>query len=242
MEDDHVVVVNKPAGLLSLPDRFNAELANMRGLLRDRYGEIFVVHRLDRETSGVMIFAKNAEAHKHLSEQFEHHTADKRYHAIVSGIVEKDHFTINIPITNDTRRKGLMRPSAKGKDARTDITVLERFRMATLIECALITGRTHQIRVHCSAVGHALLVDPDYGTASEFKLSTIKRRFNVAKGMEERPVISRLTLHSYKLTVTHPHTGEPLTVEAPYPRDFAAAVQVLRKYAAPYTSTWDTWG
>lgn len=241
-EDAYLVAINKPSGLLSLPDRFNAALPNVRTMMKERYGEIFMVHRLDRETSGVMIMAKTAEAHQHLSEQFEHHRAEKRYHAIVKGIVERDTFSVTIPLAADPRRKGLMKPSAKGKEAHTDITVIERFRAATLLECRLITGRTHQIRVHCSAIGHPLLVDPDYGSGEAFLLSTIKRRFNLAKGTEERPVIDRLTLHSYQLVVTHPATGEPLTIQAEYPRDFAALLQVLRKYSAPYTSTWDTWG
>lgn len=239
LEDDAVLVVNKPPGLLSLPDRWDASIPNIRTLMTERYGEIFIVHRLDRETSGAMILAKTADAHRALSQQFEHHQADKRYHAIVSGIVERDAFPIDIPIAHDPRRKGLMKPSAKGKEARTEVKVLERFRMASLLECTLVTGRTHQIRVHCSSIGHALLVDPDYGGSSGFLLSTIKRRYNLAKGEEERPIIDRLTLHSHTLEFTHPTTGERTRAEAPYHRDFAASLQVLRKYAAPYTSTWD---
>ncbi len=236
-EDDHVVVVNKPAGLLSVPDRFDRTLPSVRALLENRYGSIFMVHRLDKETSGVMIAAKNAEAHRHLNDQFEHHTANKRYHAIVQGIVERDKFPIDIPIMPDSKRKGLMRPSARGKEARTEILVLERFRLATLLECTLVTGRTHQIRVHCSAIGHPLLVDPDYGGAPALLLSTLKRRYNLKKNTVERPIIDRVTLLAYALTVIHPATGEPLSVQCEYPRDFAAALQVLRKYAAPYTSS-----
>lgn len=239
LEDNDVLVVSKPPGLLSLPDRFDPSIPNLRTMMKERYGEIFIVHRLDRETSGVMIMAKNAEAHRSLSEQFEQHQVDKRYHALVRGIVERDTFPIDIPIASDPRRKGLMKPSARGKEARTEVQVLQRFRVATLLECRLITGRTHQIRVHCSAIGHPLLVDPDYGSSKEFLLSTIKRRFNVAKGETERPIIDRLTLHSRSLTFQHPSTGEAVTVTADYPRDLAATLQVLGKYAAPYTSTWD---
>lgn len=237
-EDDHIVVVEKPSGLLSLPDRFDATLPNVRTMMRERYGDIFMVHRLDRETSGVMILAKNAEAHRHLNDQFEHHTARKIYHAIVSGVVERDAFPIDIPIASDPKRKGLMKPSARGKEAHTDIRVLERFRVASLLECTLITGRTHQIRIHCSAIGHPLLVDPDYGSTEAFMLSAIKRRFNLKKNSDERPVIDRLTLHAYQLTVQHPATNEEVTFVSEHPRDFAAALQVLRKYSAPYTSEW----
>lgn len=240
-EDESVVLVDKPSGLLSLPDRFDASLPNVRHILTARYGEIFIVHRLDRETSGIMLAAKTAEAHKGLSEQFEHHRVTKKYHAIVSGIVERDEFPINIPIATDAKRKGLMRPSARGKEALTNVAVLERFRIATLLECTLITGRTHQIRVHCSAIGHPLLVDPDYGTTSEFMLSAIKRRFNLKKDTIERPVIDRLTLHAHEIQFTHPVTQERIGFVSPHPRDISAALQVLRKYSAPHTSalTWD---
>lgn len=240
-EDDEVVVVDKPSGLLSLPDRFDVSIPNVRHLLAERYGQIFIVHRLDRETSGIMVAAKTAEAHKALNEQFEHHQVDKRYHAIVSGIVERDSFPIDIPIVPDPKRKGLMRPSARGKDARTEITVIERFRLATLIQCTLITGRTHQIRVHCSAIGHPLLVDPDYGTTSEFLLSAIKRRYNLKKETQEQPVIARLTLHAHELQFVHPTSNKPMQFLSPYPRDFHAAIKVLRKYSAPHTNTlqWD---
>lgn len=236
-EDNSLLVIDKPAGLLSLPDRFDAALPNVRRILDERYGKIFMVHRLDRETSGVMIAAKTAEAHKHLNDQFEHHTVRKVYHAIVGGIVEKDTFPINIPITTDTKRKGLMRPSARGKEALTLVTVLEKFRIATLLECTLVTGRMHQIRVHCAAIGHPLLVDPDYGKTKEFMLSSIKRRYNLKKDTAERPLISRLTLHAQSIAFTHPDTSTMVTVQSEYPRDFQATIKTLRKYSAPHTST-----
>jgi RluA family pseudouridine synthase len=237
--DAAMVVVNKPAGLLSIPDRFDQTLPSVKVMVREQYGSAYVVHRLDRETSGVMLMPLTPEAHKALNDQFEHHTVVKTYEAIVSGIVDKDEMTIDIPITPDTRRKGLMKPSAKGKEARTILRVLERFRLATHVECDLITGRQHQIRVHCSAIGHPLLVDADYGTSSSFLLSSIKRRYNVSKGETERPLIDRLTLHARRIAFDHPETGTRMTVEAPPPKDFSATLQVLRKYAAPYASTFD---
>lgn len=237
--DASLVVVNKPAGLLAIPDRYDLTLPSVKSLVREQFGSAFVVHRLDKDTSGVMLMALTAEAHKHLNAQFEHHTVVKTYEAIVSGIVERDEMTIDIPIAPDTRRKGLMKPSAKGKEARTILRVLERFRLATHIECDLITGRQHQIRVHCSAVGHPLLVDADYGTSAAFLLSSIKRRYNIRKGETERPIIDRLTLHARRISLEHPDSGERVTYEAEPPKDFAAALQVLRKYAAPYASTFD---
>lgn len=237
--DASLVVVNKPAGLLSIPDRYDQTLPSVKAMVREQFGSAYVVHRLDRETSGVMLMPLTPEAHRHLSDQFEHHTVVKTYEAIVSGIVDRDEMTIDIPITPDTRRKGLMKPSAKGKEARTILRVLERFRLATHVECDLITGRQHQIRVHCSAIGHPLLVDADYGTSSEFLLSSIKRRYNVRKGETERPLIDRLTLHARRITFVHPDTNQNMTFEATPPKDFSATLQVLRKYAAPYASTFD---
>jgi RluA family pseudouridine synthase len=197
------------------------------------------VHRLDRETSGVLIVALNPDSHRALNTQFEQHTVRKTYVAIVSGIVDRDTINIDIPIMPDPRRKGLMKPSARGKEAHTVMRVIEKFRLATLVECDLITGRQHQIRVHCSAIGHPLLVDADYGTSKAFMLSSIKRKFNLAKGQDERPIIDRLTLHAAKLTFLHPITGEELSFSAEPPKDFSATLQVLRKYAAPYASAFD---
>jgi len=239
-EDDALLVVNKPAGLLTLPDRFNAMLANVRSWLAERYGEIFIVHRIDRETSGLLVVAKTAEAHKILSQQFESRSVKKLYHGIVQGVVEQDELTIDIPLMPDPVRKGLMAPSVRGKESLTIVRVIERFRMATFVECELVTGRQHQIRVHCAAIGHALLVDAEYGTASEFNLSTIKRQYNISKHAEaEKPLVSRTTLHAAAIMFSHPLTGEALTFEAPLPKDLKALVQTLRKYA-PYRTSYSS--
>lgn len=230
-EDDQVVVVNKPAGLLTLPDRYLPDIPNLRSMLLDRFGDIFTVHRLDRDTGGVLVFAKNAEAHKSLNDQFEHREVRKIYHALVSGIVEQDELAIDIPIEPDLARKGLMRPSARGKESLTLVKVLKRFRGFTLLECDLRTGRQHQIRVHCSAIGHPLVVDPQYGGGDKFLVSSIKRRFNLQKFEEEKPLIDRLTLQSVSLEFSHPISGEKIIASAPYPKDFRAIIQVLEKYA-----------
>lgn len=238
-EDEAIVVINKASGLLAIPDRFDTTLPNVRSLVMEQYESAFIVHRLDRDTTGLMVVARTAEAHKHLSEQFQHHQVVKLYHAILGGVVDKDEVPIDIPITQDVKRKGLMKPSARGKEAHTVLRTLERFRMATLVECRLITGRQHQIRVHCSAIGFPLLVDPDYGKNADFKLSAIKRKFHLAKNTDERPIMARLTLHAAQLGFTHPSTQEPVLYSAGYPKDFAALLQVLRKYAAPYASAFD---
>lgn len=231
-EDEHILVLAKPAGLLTLPDRFNQALPNLRTMLVERYGAIFVVHRIDRETSGVMLFCKTAEAHKALSEQFETRSVRKIYHALAQGRFEQEELAIDIPLHADPARPGLMSPSVRGKESLTQVRVLKRFRMATLLECELITGRQHQIRVHCAAVGHPLLVDKDYGGLDEFMLSSVKRKYNVGKHEEEKPLMTRTTLHAFSMTFTHPATQEVMSFEAPYPKDFKALLQALDKYAA----------
>jgi 23S rRNA pseudouridine955/2504/2580 synthase/23S rRNA pseudouridine1911/1915/1917 synthase len=247
-EDEALIVINKPAGLLAIPDRFNSELPSVRALLTERMGEVFIVHRIDRDTSGLLVAAKTAEAHRFLSEQFEARSVRKFYHAVVQGVVDVQHIqsmqqkettpteaaimNIDIPLMPDPVRKGLMMPSVRGKESLTRVRLLERFRMATLLECELITGRQHQIRVHCAALGHPLLVDPEYGSSGEFLLSTIKRKYSMSKHQQqERPLITRLTLHAARLEFMHPLTNTALVAEAPYPKDFKALLQTLRKYA-----------
>lgn len=240
-EDEHIVAVAKDAGLLTLPDRFNHALPSLRALLAERYGEIFIVHRLDRETSGVLVACKTAEAHKILSEQFETRAVRKFYRAVVQGRVEQDEMSIDIPLIADPARAGLMAPSVRGKESLTILRVIQRFRMATLVECELVTGRQHQIRVHCSAVGHPLLIDPDYGGLAEFMLSSVKRKYVVGKHQIEKPLMRRVTLHAHSLEIQNPSRVEgetgalpgTLRFEAPYPKDFKALLQALEKYA-PY--------
>ncbi len=235
-QDDQVVVVNKAYGMLSIPDRFKKGEDNLRTLLEQKFGKIFVVHRLDRDTSGVMVFALNAESHRNLSIQFEKHTVDKKYLAVVAGIMAKDDLDVDIPLMPNPRIPGTMMPSARGKASFTHIHVLERFRVATLIECTLKTGRQHQLRVHCAAVGYPMLVDSVYGRSDSFQLSAIKRRFRLQKDEEEKPLIQRTTLHAHSLSFIHPVSGERLSFVAEPPKDFKALLTVLRKYSASYAA------
>jgi len=230
-EDHDIVAINKQAGILTIPDRFRAELPNLRDILKEKFGEIFIVHRLDKETTGVILFTKNAEAHRHLSLQFEHNTIEKIYHTVVGGVFDKENLDIDIPLAPDPRRKGLMKPNALGKESLTHVEVVERFKIATLLACTPKTGRQHQIRVHLSAIGYPLLVDADYGKQKEFKLSTIKRRYNLAKDTDEKPIISTTTLHAQQIRFIHPTTEKKMMVTAEYPKSFAALLQVLRKYS-----------
>ncbi|MFH1050143.1 MAG: RluA family pseudouridine synthase [bacterium] len=231
-EDNDIVIVSKPVGVYSIPDRYDKTAFNLSGYLQKKYNKIFVVHRLDKDTSGVMCFAKNAGAHRELNQQFLEQKVNKIYHIVVAGVLREDELDIDIPISDNPAKKGLAIPSARGKSSLTKLKVIERFRMATFCECDLVSGRHHQIRVHCSAIGFPLLVDEHYGNNTEFFLSSIKRRYKLKKKTEEKPIIDRITMHAYELGFTHPSTKEYISFKCDYPRDFTALLQVLRKYSA----------
>jgi len=234
-EDDAILVVAKPPSFHSLPDRFRPDIPNLREWLRQRYGEVFVVHRLDHDTSGVMVFARTPEAHRDLSLQFEHRRVSKVYHAVVVGVVEDDAFDIDIPLLVDPSAPGRVIPSARGKESLTRVRVRERFQSATLLECEPVTGRQHQVRVHVAAVGHPLLVDSFYGVGDGVYLSALKPRYKKKRTDPERPIINRATLHAWSITILHPANGEPATFTAEHPKDFRALLHALRKYSA---SSW----
>ncbi|MFW5662546.1 MAG: pseudouridine synthase, partial [Bacteroidota bacterium] len=132
----------------------------------------------------------------------------------------------------DPAIKGASAPSARGKESLTILKVLERYRIATLTECRLVTGRHHQLRVHVAAIGHPLLVDKLYGGEEAFFLSSIKKKFNIGREKEERPTITRISMHAYSIGFKHPDSGELIKFSAPYPKDLEVMVQLLSKYAS----------
>jgi len=231
-EDDDILIIFKPAGVLTIPDRFDLEAPNVTDFLKAIYDEVFTVHRLDRDTSGVMVYAKNANSHRNLSLQFQEQKVLKIYHAVVKGIVDKESIDIDIPIAPHPAKQGASIPSARGKASLTIAQTLQRFKNSTLLECKLITGRHHQLRVHVAAIGHPLLIDEVYGSDQPVLVSELKKHFNLKKNSEEKPIISRITMHAYQIGFEHPKSGEHLTFIAEYPKDFRALLQVLNKYAS----------
>lgn len=228
-EDDDIVVLDKPSGMLSIPDRFDEAAPTLSTWLKARYGDIFVVHRLDRETSGVILFAKHADAHRALNAQFETHTARKRYEAVVDGIVEPPSGTIDLPIGPHPRQRGMMCVDMRnGKPSVTHYTAIARYRTFSHLSLELETGRQHQIRVHCLAIGHPLAVDALYGKRAALLLSSFKKNYHGSG--EERPLIARLTLHAADLTFTHPRTQLPQTVSAPLPKDLTALLRQIARW------------
>ena len=277
--DADILVVEKPAGLLSVPDRYEPEVPALVTELRKRLAEglllplakaegaaegsgpvaaetaggkgaeaaqpagkadpargaeLLVVHRLDRDTSGLLIFARNAEAHRRLNGAFGTGAVKKRYRAIVKGSPNWEETTCELPLHVDADRSHrTIIDGHHGKESRTVFAVLDRYRgaggfSAALVEARPETGRTHQIRVHLASLGHACLCDPLYGDGEPLYLSKVKGKW---KGDEwaDRPLLSRTALHAFSLDFDHPMTGEPLHFEAVEPKDFRAARIQLEK-------------
>lgn len=229
--DEAILVIDKPAGWLSIPDRYDQQRPNIRHYYAQRLGEIFMVHRLDADTSGVMVLAKTAAAHANLNDQFASRETKKIYHAIVDGRLAEPTGTIDRPIAGDKSRPGRMViTSSRGKEAITDYRVIEELGNFSLLEVEIHTGRTHQIRVHLQSIGHPLMVDALYGRRSEFFLSEVKgSKYSLGRDKVERPLLRRAPLHAMELRFTHPDSGEPQHFTSDPPKDFRAVLYQLRK-------------
>lgn len=216
-EDSDVIVINKARGMVVHPAAGAADgtlvnallhhcedLSGINGVIRPG-----IVHRLDKDTSGVMVAAKNDRAHVDLAEQIREKTAQRIYRAIVCGTIAEDRGEIRAPIGRHPTERKKMAVVPGGKEARTLFRVVERFPAHTLVECRLKTGRTHQIRVHMAYIGHPLLGDPKYGR----------------KTLE----IAGQALHSCELSFTHPRTKERMTFAAEMPEDMKAILHALRR-------------
>jgi RluA family pseudouridine synthase len=213
-EDEYLLVVDKPAGLPVLPDGWEKDAPYLLKTLEEEYGKIWIVHRLDKITSGVMVFARDAETHRTLNIQFEERHAEKVYHAIVEGIPQWNEKIAKHPLRINVGHKHRTGVSDKyGKPSETRFKVIKRYQEATLIEARPVTGRTHQIRVHAYALGHPLLGDILYGAS-------------------ETHLIARPALHAHSLTFTHPQSGERQTFLAERPQDFVETLELLSSFAS----------
>ncbi|MEL6669399.1 MAG: RluA family pseudouridine synthase [Bacteroidota bacterium] len=230
-EDTDLIVIDKPSGLLSVPDRYIPELPNALETLSRKYGEIRPVHRLDKETSGLLCFARNQAAQRKLSEQFEQRSVEKTYLAVVEGTPAIEVGEINYALAPHPGKPGRMIVSNKGKSAISKYRIKEHLGNYTLAEIKIMTGRTHQIRVHLAAIGHPLVVDSFYGRRDKLLLSEIKgRRYRPNRSGEERPLLSRVPLHAHTLGFIHPSSQEEMSYTLDMPKDMRAAVAQLRKW------------
>jgi 23S rRNA pseudouridine1911/1915/1917 synthase len=231
-EDSYMIVVNKPPDLVvhPAPGNYTGTLVNAllyhfgslpssgtgpQGIERERAG---IVHRLDKDTSGVMVVARTQEALRSLSAQFKARVVKKRYRALVAGVIKKGSGTIEVALGRHVKeRKKISVHTNNAREAVTLYKVRERFRNATLVEVEIKTGRTHQIRVHMAHIGHPVLGDRTYGVAKIARIG-------------ELPLLRQM-LHAESLALLHPATGHPMTFSAPPPADMAGIIEQLRSSA-----------
>jgi len=242
-EDNHLLALDKPAGLPSSPDRYDPHRPNLMKLLHTAIAAgkpwarernltyLMNAHRPDCETSGVMLLAKDKPTLVALANLFGSEKPLTKYAALAQGTPPEDKFEIDAKLAPHPLKIGVMRVDAKnGKKSRTRFEVLEKFSGYTLLQCEPLTGRTHQVRAHLRHAGLPIVGDILYG-GKKLWLSRLKRDYRLKPGHEERPLVSRVALHAEALTLPHPVTGQTVTVTAPWPKDLKVAVKYLRQFA-----------
>lgn len=228
-ENEDFIAVNKAAGMLTIPDRHDETQFSLYKILLQQYSKIFIVHRLDRDTSGIVLFAKNEASHKYLSQLFENRNIEKIYLGIIRGSMPDKSGSINEAIAEHPVLKGVMTVNKKGKPSLTVYKVLEDYGIYSFVEFNIHSGRTHQIRVHTKFAGHPIACDAVYGDGKAVMLSSFKKKYKLSlHDEEERPLINRLALHSYQLIFKDAHKNIH-TLEAPLPKDMKALIQQLKK-------------
>ncbi len=248
-EDEAVIAFDKPSGLLVAPDRWDKKRVNLMGLVHEELGkDIANVHRLDADTSGLILCAKTKPALDVLSGQFQSKTVKKTYHAMVAVLSPEramkvippirdelgrlpDTFEVDLALDQDPTAPGRMKAIRRhgGKPSLTQFRTLERFGSLAWIECHPQTGRTHQLRVHLAAAGAPILCYPFYGDPEiGLRLSDLKRGYKGRR--DEKPLIRRLALHASSLEFTHPVSLERVTLSAPLPQELEVALKYLRKF------------
>ncbi len=228
--DENIVVLNKRSGLLIASDRYDMDAPRLDKLAESEFGRLYAVHRIDKDTSGLVVYARTPEAQRNISMQFENRQVEKTYHALVYGhpMWEDLHVDLSLQPDGDARHRTVVNKKY-GKPSVTDFHLIGNCGPYSWIECHPKTGRTHQIRVHLAANGLSIVCDPLYsGNQKPVRLSEIKKKWN-GDEYEERPLLSRLALHAYKIELEHPVSGEKMVFTADYPKDMDATRQQLAK-------------
>lgn len=211
-EDNNLVIVNKPSGLLTIPDGYNANLPCVKLMLDDLYDRVWTVHRLDKNTSGILIFAKNQSAHRNLNIQFSNRQISKEYRSCMHGFPLWDQKTISIPLKiNGDRRHRTIPDQLNGKNATTSFFVINKTASSCMMKVFPKTGLTHQIRAHASCLGFPIIGDSLY-----WRLGSIKSQNSYLYPFSQ----ARLFLHAFSITFKHPTSGKSMTFTASLPKYF----------------------
>ncbi|HMN32230.1 MAG TPA: RNA pseudouridine synthase [Chitinophagaceae bacterium] len=230
-EDENYIIVHKPSGILSIPDRHNEQLLSIRNELIKIFKQIFVVHRIDRDTSGCICFAKNEKSHQYLSTLFTTRQVEKIYLGIIHGCFEKEEGIIDKAIAEHPYIKGKMIINAKaGKSSITEYRVLESFGKFSLVEYKIQTGRTHQIRIHSADLGNPIVCDAVYGIPDPVFISSIKKNYKLSKSaLEETPILNRLALHAHQISFIDESRKKIQAVDE-LPKDMNSLLNQSRKW------------
>ena len=225
-ESTNYLAINKPPGVSSLHERIG--LANSVIEQAKKYDDqLQLCHRLDKETSGVLLLSKHAKAYSHAAQAFEKRMVKKTYHAISQGIHKFKNFTVNLPLVITRSGRSAVNKQ-RGKPSQTTFDTLDNFTHFTLISCSPVSGRQHQIRIHLASQNAPIAADEIYGGELPF-LSKFKKKFNLKKGSEEQPMINRFALHAYSLNLRD-IDGTTLDIKADYPKDFRVFLSQLQKF------------
>ncbi len=237
-KDEDLIIVNKAAGLLVAADRWDKKAERLDKMLSEELfgknsyeNKLFAVHRIDKDTSGLIMYALNSKSHQILNAQFQNKEIEKIYHAVILGSPPQSEFVCSAKLKADSDKLHRTITDEKhGKDSYTEFKVLKKFGRFTLLQAKPVSGRTHQIRIHLKHIGFPILCDPLYGSSEPVFLSNIKKSWHGNK-YEERPLLNRLALHAYALKFMHPIKGYIIEVTAEYPKDFRSLLTQLKNIA-----------
>ena len=224
-QDQNILVINKPSGIITIPDGYNPDLPHIRSFLEPSFGRLFIVHRLDKDTSGVMVIAHTEISHRNLNLQFDNRMVKKQYQALILGNPTWAEMIVDSPLTinGDRSHRTRILPH-KGKPARTDYLKVITWKTITQLEAKPFTGYTHQVRAHISSIGFPILFDTLYTPPNLKEMSK-----SIIASLDMDSINHRMMLHASEISLVHPESGESISFQAPIQADMMHIISILNK-------------